>query len=163
MHKTPKLMLYLMYVRSLHLKKNFPLNMIGALDETPVWLDMEADTTLDFIGKKSIPLKTTGHEKSHVMVALAAKAEATIHRFQGQALRQGQNHWCRESSWMNENLTHEWLKKVHYLLIKTHISYHKLTCFWMDEQYFQYDNCSYQTPTCLENNKSLCLNKGMLE
>ena len=30
----------------------------------------------------------------------------------------------------------------------------------MDEQYFQYDNRSYQTPTCLKNNKNICLNNG---
>jgi len=77
MHKTPKLTSYLMYVRSLRLKTNFPLDMIGAMDETPVWLDMEADTTLDFIGKKSNSLKTTGHERSRVTVVLAAKAEGT--------------------------------------------------------------------------------------
>ena len=75
MHKTLKLMSYLMYVCSL--KRDFPLNMISAMDETPVWLDMKADTMLDFIGKKSFPLKTTGHEKSRMVVILATKVEGT--------------------------------------------------------------------------------------
>ena len=41
------------------------------------------------------------------------------------------------------------------------ILYHTLTCFWMDEQYFQYDKRLYQTPTSLKNNKSLCLNSSL--
>ena len=70
----PKVLSYLLYVRSLRLRLNIPLTQIGAMDETPVWLDMPAETTVDFVGSKCIPIKTTGHEKSRVTVVLAAKA-----------------------------------------------------------------------------------------
>ncbi|XP_014678488.1 PREDICTED: tigger transposable element-derived protein 1-like [Priapulus caudatus] len=70
----PKLMSYFLFVRSLCLRFLFQDSQIGAMDETPVWFDMPGDTTVDFTGTKSIPLKTTGHEKSRITVVLAAKA-----------------------------------------------------------------------------------------
>ena len=47
------------------------------MDETPVWSDMVSETTVDTTGKKTVTLKTTGHEKSRVSVGLAAKADGT--------------------------------------------------------------------------------------
>ena len=44
------------------------------MDETPIWLDMLAQTTVDHVGAKSIPIKTTGHEKARVTIVLTAKA-----------------------------------------------------------------------------------------
>ena len=59
----PKLPVYFLYVRSLRLKKPYSLDQIIAMDETPVWLDMPGETTVEFVDNKSIPLKSTGHEK----------------------------------------------------------------------------------------------------
>ena len=50
---------------------------IIAMDETAVWFDMLSSTTVDKRGAKSVALKTTGHEKSHLTVILAAKADGT--------------------------------------------------------------------------------------
>ncbi len=50
---------------------------ITAMDETACWFDMPGDSTIDTVGVKSVTLKTTGHEKCHVTVALAAKADGT--------------------------------------------------------------------------------------
>ena len=47
------------------------------MDETPVWSDMVSETTVDTTGKKTVTLKSTGHEKSRVSVCLAAKADGT--------------------------------------------------------------------------------------
>ena len=47
------------------------------MDETPVWSDMVSQTTVDECGKKTITMKSTGHEKSCVSVCLAAKADGT--------------------------------------------------------------------------------------
>ena len=68
----PKVSSYLLYERSKRLRFNFTLQNMGAMDETPIWLDMAAETTIDFVGNKSVPIKTTGHEKSRVTVVLAA-------------------------------------------------------------------------------------------
>jgi hypothetical protein len=70
----PKLLSYILFVRKLRQRHGYTPEYIGAMDETPIWLDMVADTTLDHIGRKSIPIKSTGHEKARITVVLAAKA-----------------------------------------------------------------------------------------
>ena len=50
----PKVSSYLLYVRSKQLKFNFTLQNMGAMDETPIWIDMAADSTVDFVGNKSL-------------------------------------------------------------------------------------------------------------
>lgn len=72
-----KVVSYIIQVRRLQEKQSYaPLHII-AMDETPVWCDMVSETTIDATGKKTITLKTTGHEKSRVSVCLAAKADGT--------------------------------------------------------------------------------------
>jgi len=44
---------------------------IIAMDETAVWFDMVSRSVIDKRGAKSVALKTTGHEKSHLTVVLA--------------------------------------------------------------------------------------------
>ena len=57
-----KLVSYVIQVQLLQKKHKYsPYNII-AMDETPVWCDMVAETTIDAVGKKSITLKTTGHK-----------------------------------------------------------------------------------------------------
>ena len=70
----PKLVSFILYVRKLRQKHEYDPEYIGAMDETPIWLDMVAETTLDHIGKKSIPIKSTGNQKARITVVLAAKA-----------------------------------------------------------------------------------------
>ena len=38
-------------------------------------MDMVSDTTVDFCGAKSVPLKTSGHEKDHFSVILTGRAD----------------------------------------------------------------------------------------
>lgn len=70
----PKLENFIVYVRAMRIVKDYHLNDIVAMDETAVWLDMPADNTVDMVGVKSVPLRTTGHEKNRITVCLAAKA-----------------------------------------------------------------------------------------
>ena len=72
-----KLVSYIIQVRRLQIKHNYAACNITAMDETPVWCDMISETTVDKSGKKTVTLKTTGHEKSRVSVVLAAKADGT--------------------------------------------------------------------------------------
>jgi len=44
------------------------------MDETACWLKMQSDTTVCSIGERSVPIKTTGHEKDHYTVILTARA-----------------------------------------------------------------------------------------
>ena len=95
------------------------------MDETPVWCDMISETTIDKTGKKSITLKTTGHEKARVSVCLAAKADGTKPKpmvvFKGPkrevaALSQEFKHKAvvatSENAWMNTELTQVWINSV---------------------------------------------------
>ena len=86
------------------------------MDETPVWLDMPGVTTVDFVGNKSIPLKSTSHEKMRVTVVLSAKANKTklppFIVFKGKRYNEkldkipGIVCAFSENGWMNKNLTH---------------------------------------------------------
>ena len=116
----PKVSSYLLYVRSKRLKFNLTLQNMGAI--TPIWLDMAADSTVNFVGNKSVPIKTTGHEKSRVTVVLAAKANGSklppFIVFKGKRVDKGLQKVigvvCAYSGngWINEDLTHTWLNKV---------------------------------------------------
>mgnify|MGYP002803996814 CR=1 FL=1 len=72
-----KLVSYVIQVRRLQKKHKYSLSDIIAMDETPVWCDMVSETTIDAVGKKTITLKTTGHEKARVSICLAAKVDGT--------------------------------------------------------------------------------------
>lgn len=43
--------------------KGLPLSSIANMDETPMWLDMPGETTVARTGDRSIPIRTTGHNK----------------------------------------------------------------------------------------------------
>ena len=50
---------------------------IFAMDETACWMDMPSETTVTLTGARSVPMKTTGHERDHFTVILTAKANGT--------------------------------------------------------------------------------------
>ena len=72
-----KLVGTILHIRKLRQQYSYNLNSIIAFDETPVWTDMVADTTVDRQGIKDVPVKSNGHEKLRVSVGLAAKADGT--------------------------------------------------------------------------------------
>ena len=69
-----KLVMYAVQIRRLQQKFNCSAGSIIAIDETAVWSDMVAETTVDKTGRKEI-LKSTVHEKVKVFVCMAAKAD----------------------------------------------------------------------------------------
>ena len=52
----------------------FANTAVYAMDETACWMDMLSSSTIDVRGARSVPLKTTGHEKDHFTVILTARA-----------------------------------------------------------------------------------------
>ena len=58
----------------MHLFFNISILAIGNMDETPCWLDMPGETTVEHVGTRSVPLRTTGNEKSRFTVVLFAMA-----------------------------------------------------------------------------------------
>lgn len=120
-----KLVMYVIQNRRLQRKFKYPASSIIAMDETAIWSDMLSGTTVDTIGKKDIPLKTTGHEKVRVSVCLTAKADGTRLKpfivFGGGkrecvVLKEEFKSQCviasSSNAWMNEGLTLEFIRSV---------------------------------------------------
>ncbi|CAJ1057871.1 Pogo transposable element with KRAB domain [Xyrichtys novacula] len=118
-YKIVNLVIY--YSRQIQSKKITAKNII-AMDKT-AWFDMVGDSTVDARDPHSVSLKTTGHEKARITVALAAKADGTklkafvvfkgavrdakaIQNIPGAVITSSKN------GWFNNDLTKEWLQKV---------------------------------------------------
>ncbi|KAL2096389.1 hypothetical protein ACEWY4_008537 [Coilia grayii] len=121
---TEKLVSFFDYVSKTVVSKRISEKDIIAMDETAVWFDMVSPSTIDVRGTKSVALKTTGHEKSHLTVVLAAKADGTKLKpfvvFRGairevKAMQQEISRAVVATSangWMNDDLTTAWLRSV---------------------------------------------------
>ena len=68
---------FLHYVINMRKRKGYELGNIGNMDETPVWIDMPGDYTIDMKGSKTVIMGSTGHEKTRLTVCLAAMADGT--------------------------------------------------------------------------------------
>ena len=117
--------LYVLRVRRLTSKHKYLASNIIAMDETAVWADMVANTTVDDVGTRSVSLKTTEHEKVRVSVCLSAKADGTKlkpmivfggAKRESKALNEEFKSRCvvasSKNAWMNEELTLVWAEKV---------------------------------------------------
>ena len=106
----------------MRIKNQYDLGNIFAMDETAVWLDMPGSTTISVRGEASIPVRTTGHEKSRVTVCLTAKANgvklAPMIVFKGKRLEREVSNICgivpvmSHNGWMSEDLTIKYLQSV---------------------------------------------------
>ena len=56
---------------------DYPLSLIGNMDETPVFFDLPSNRTVDEVGAKTVNVRTTGHEKTHFTTVLACMADGT--------------------------------------------------------------------------------------
>lgn len=118
----PKVTSFIMKVRRIRHSKAFPLSSIGNMDETPLWLDMPGDTTITNSGARSVPIRTTGHEKGRFTVALSAMADGRklepfvifkgvrpvkeLSNIPGVVVAYSRN------GWMNQRLTKNWVDRV---------------------------------------------------
>ncbi len=50
--------MYLIYIDKMRAKNSYKLDEIGNMDETPVFINMPTNTTIDKIGSKSISIAT---------------------------------------------------------------------------------------------------------
>lgn len=62
----------------MHVGHNWPLQLLhrflGNMDETPVYFDIVPGKTIERRGRKTVKVRTTGSEKRHITVVLAATA-----------------------------------------------------------------------------------------
>lgn len=69
---------FLQAVRSARVGYNYPKELIGNMDETPMYFDMSGNSTVDKRGTKTVSIRTTGAEKCHLTVVLAATADGQM-------------------------------------------------------------------------------------
>ena len=70
-----KIISFILYIRKIRIQNRYKDNCIFCMDETPVWIEPIANTTLDKKGQREVPIKSTGHEKVRITVILTAKAD----------------------------------------------------------------------------------------
>ena len=108
--------------RKLRIRNDYPLALIGNMDETPLWLDMPGETTVARTGERTVCIRTTGHDKGCFTVVLAAMADgrklnpfvvfkdvqpnAPLAKIPGVVVAYSSN------GWMNEALTLDWIHRV---------------------------------------------------
>ena len=51
--------------------------LIANMDETPLWADISGNSTLNAVGDRDVPMRTTGHGKERFTVSLCALADGT--------------------------------------------------------------------------------------
>lgn len=56
----------------------YPLNHIGNMDQTPIWIDMVVNRTITKKGEKTVRIRTGGKEKDRVTVVLAITADGSL-------------------------------------------------------------------------------------
>jgi hypothetical protein len=77
------------------LSNQYALGSMGNMNETPLWLDMPGETTVPHTGVRSVPVRTTGHEKNQFTVVLSAMADGRKLK----PYRSETNTRASESSW----------------------------------------------------------------
>ena len=117
-----KVVNFIITTRKLRHHKHYPLSFIGNMDETPLWLDMPGETTITRAGQKSVPIRTTGHDKARFTVVLAAMADGSKLKpyvvFKGVravpelTTTRGVVVALSRNGWMNEELTKDWVKRA---------------------------------------------------
>ncbi len=99
---------------------------IYAMDETAVWFDMLAETSVDQKGVKTVSVKTTGHEKSKFTVILTANGAGA--KLKPYVVFYGGTRKVKElteskrlsgtvatssvNGWMNDDLTKDYLQRI---------------------------------------------------
>lgn len=111
---------FLKFIVHLRKRHNYSLSCIGNMDETPIWIDMPGNYTLETKGAKTVSMKTTGHEKSRITVMLSALADGTklppMVLLKGVRLPKeiptGIIVQMTPKSWANEDIIETWLRRV---------------------------------------------------
>ncbi|CAG8702245.1 5450_t:CDS:2, partial [Scutellospora calospora] len=109
---------FILYRRSEH---NYPLNLIGNMDETPIAFNMPNQTTVEESGKKTISILTTDHERTCFTVTLACLADSTklppfiifkLVNVPRERFPDGVYVHANSSGWMNETEMIWWVENI---------------------------------------------------
>ena len=102
----------------------YPLDLIGNMDETPLWFDIVPQRSIVKKGTKSLVIRTSGSEKIHLTVVLGVMADGNILPpmiiFKGKTDRtirdlvvpEGFLVTTQEKAWMDEERMIMWLEEI---------------------------------------------------
>src|SRR4051794_18666919 len=68
---------FLSYVLFRRKEHEYPLSLIGNMDETPLSFNLPNNTTVEHRGTKTVSILSTGHEHANFTVVLACMADGT--------------------------------------------------------------------------------------
>ena len=72
---TEKIINFICYLRHRRTSGQYDNDAIFVMDETPVWIEPVANTTINLSGAKEIPIKSTGAENVRITVILTARGD----------------------------------------------------------------------------------------
>ena len=103
-------------------KNQYPLELIGNMDETPMYFDMASNTTIEKKGTKSVSIRTTGAEKRHLTVVLAASADGSMlppfvifkgkRKLKNLSVPKGWVVTVQQKGWMDADLMKQWIQEI---------------------------------------------------
>ena len=105
------------------IKQNqYPLELIGNMDETSMYFDMASNTTIEKKGTKSVSIRTTGAEKRHLTVVLAASADGSMlppfvifkgkRKLKNLSVPRGWVVTVQQKGWMDVDLMKHWVQEI---------------------------------------------------
>lgn len=120
----PKLVDFVLFIRSQREQHQYAQSNIFACDETAVWLDPTGRRCVTHRGARDVTVTTLGHEKVHITVMLCAKADGSkckpfvllprkrpvpeiVQKFSGKLVL----NWAGRV-WMDNSLTEEFLRRI---------------------------------------------------
>ena len=121
-----KMMSFILFMQRARKNSNAGPAEIYAMDETAVWFDMVGASTVAANGAKSIPLKSTGHDKLRFTVILTVNGAGVklkphvvffggirkVKELQEKKQLSGNLVATSVNGWMNEKLTKDYLQRV---------------------------------------------------
>lgn len=100
---------------------NYPLHLVGNMDEVPVQFDMPSNRTVNAVGDKTVKIRTTGNEKNRLTVVLACAGDGSKLKplviFKRKTMPKIQNKHgvvvtVQEKGWMDSEIMKIWIEKV---------------------------------------------------
>ncbi|CAI7840762.1 unnamed protein product, partial [Closterium sp. NIES-53] len=110
------------FVRDKRRERGIETTWIINANQTPLWLEMPATTTVDQTGVRSVPIRSAGYQKERVTVMLACTADGMKLRpwvfFKRKTVPKGKLVCyadlvvsCHENGWMDANGVIQWLEE----------------------------------------------------
>ena len=121
---------FLSFVLYHRIQYNYPLTLMGNMDETPLSFNLPNNTTIDNCGANTVSIRTCGHEKSCFTVVLTCLADGTklppviifkLVNVPRQVFPAGVYVRTNPKGWMNEDEMLWWIENVWNLRSRTSV------------------------------------------